>query len=410
MSKLIQQINNSNKKTVKLSDVSLILPGFAFKSNDFKENGTALVKITEIQSPYVVLNKCSHVDETKYDPEKLKKYFLSMGEYVIAMTGATIGKVGRVITNEPLLLNQRVAVVRPKPEFCRRFIESKLTSPSFQSYIKSIASGSSAQANISGDDIGDFKFTLPDLIIQKQIASILNAYDAKIENNNKIIKNLESTAQAIFNEWFVNFKFPGYEKVKMVESKLGKIPEGWDFGSVRSIFEINPSTKILEGSDVPYVEMRDLSESDMTFSFDQTRKPINGSKFKNHDTLIARITPCLENGKTGYVNCLKEEEAGAGSTEFIVLRPKEPAFREFSYLLARSKPFRDFAIGRMIGSSGRQRVSGDDIGRFEFSKPDSTIINKFHKTISPMFALVKEYTKENISLESQRDKLLTKLI
>ena len=108
MSKLLEQINSSKKELVKLSDVAVVVPGFAFKSKDFSDDGVALVKITEIQSPYVVLDRCSRVDTTKYDSKKLKKYFLNEGEFVIAMTGASIVKVGKVISNEPLLLNQRV--------------------------------------------------------------------------------------------------------------------------------------------------------------------------------------------------------------------------------------------------------------------------------------------------------------
>ena len=409
MSKLLEQMNTATKKIIKLSDVAFVVPGFAFKSVDFNDNGIPLVKITEIQSPYVVLDKCSRVDASKYQKEKIEKFYLKKGEHVVAMTGATIGKVGEIITDELLLLNQRVAVVRPKPEACREYIESQLSSASFQSYIKSIAGGSSAQANISGDDIGDFKFSLPDLPIQKKIAEISSAYDEKIENNNKIIKNLEIIARTIFNEWFVNFRFLGYKKTKIVETEIGKIPEGWEIGNLSKIADINPSTTI-DTKVSPYVEMRDLSESGMYFRFEQKRQPTNGSRFKNHDTLVARITPCLENGKTGYVDCLEDNQVGSGSTEFIVLRPKSDYFKEFIYLLARSTQFRNFAIGRMVGSSGRQRVSADDLDRYKIILPNLLVIQSFHKIIFPNFEKIKTLSEENTKLKESRDRLLMKLI
>jgi len=329
---------------------------------------------------------------------------LNKDDIIISARG-TVGALAQL--THPMAFNQSCYGIRAKSELDQSYLFyllkssiPKLTQIVHGAVFDTITKDSFEQINVS----------IPSLSIQKKIASILSAYDAKIENNNKIIKNLEATAQTIFNEWFVNFKFPAYEKVKMVESEMGEIPEGWEFGSVKNIFEINPPTKVAEIVDVPYVEMRDLSESNMTFCFEQKRKPTNGSRFKNHDTLMARITPCLENGKTGYVNCLEDMEVGVGSTEFLVLRPKKFSFREFTYVLARNATFRSFAIGRMIGSSGRQRVSGEDIGRYQFVKPISNVIDKFHEIIAPMFNLVKAYSEENISLKSRRDQLLAKLI
>lgn len=270
--------------------------------------------------------------------------------------------------------------------------------------------GDSAVPGLSRDTVYSISVDTPTEITQKKIASILSVYDAKIENNNLIIKELEAMAQTLFSEWFVSLRFQGYENVKFVDSEIGEIPEEWSFGSVLEIFDVNPQTKVINTTDVPYVEMRDLSESNMTFMFDQKRKPVAGSRFKNHDTLVARITPCLENGKTGYVNCLADAEVGVGSTEFLVFRPKEVEFREFTYLLARSAIFRSFAIGRMIGSSGRQRVSGDDIAMYQFLKPNASVIKEFHRIAAPMFDLIKLCANENETLKSNKDLLLATLI
>ena len=73
----------------------------------------------------------------------------------------------------------------------------------------------------------------PPLLLQHKIASILSAYDDLIENNTRRIKILEEMAQIIYNEWFVKFRFPGHENVKMVESELGMIPEGWEVKKLR---------------------------------------------------------------------------------------------------------------------------------------------------------------------------------
>jgi len=97
--------------------------------------------------------------------------------------------------------------------------------------------GDSAVPGLSRDTIYSLQVDAPNLPTQKKIAEILSAYDVKIENNNKIIKNLEATAQNIFNEWFINFRFPGHEKANMVESEMGEIPEEWEVKPLDEIAE-----------------------------------------------------------------------------------------------------------------------------------------------------------------------------
>src|SRR5579863_10279732 len=95
----------------------------------------------------------------------------------------------------------------------------------------------------------------------------------------------------------------------------------------------------------------------------------SGTRFMNGDTLVARITPCLENGKTAFVDFLEDGQVGWGSTEYIVLRPKSPIPAEYAYFVARSDTFRNFAITNMTGTSGRQRVSGSSFEHFNLVMP-----------------------------------------
>src|SRR3989344_9147721 len=91
---------------------------------------------------------------------------------------------------------------------------------------------------VTKDSFEQVGVSVPNLLTQKKIAEILSAYDSKIENNNKIIKNLEATARAIFDEWFVNFRFPGHEKVKMVEREMGEIPSGGRVGKIKDLIRV----------------------------------------------------------------------------------------------------------------------------------------------------------------------------
>ena len=133
-------------------------------------------------------------------------------------------------------------------------------------------------------------------------------------------------------------------------------------------------------------------------------------RFVNGDTLVARITPCLENGKTAYVDFLKDGQVGWGSTEYIVLRPKSPLPNEYAYCLARSVEFRDFAIQSMTGSSGRQRVPAESLSHFRTVAAPKPIGELFGRLIKPLFARTSAATKEGRALAALRDMLLPKLI
>lgn len=143
-------------------------------------------------------------------------------------------------------------------------------------------------------------------------------------------------------------------------------------GKISEIIDFNPTRAVKRGQVAPFIDMASLPTSDRCVSEIGHREFIGGgAKFKNGDTLFARITPCLENGKTAKVSGLPDGVSAHGSTEFIVMSAKEPDYDEnFVYYLARLPEFRSFAISHMEGTSGRQRVSWQALERFEFSFPE----------------------------------------
>lgn len=138
------------------------------------------------------------------------------------------------------------------------------------------------------------------------------------------------------------------------------------------IAQINPKRRVSKGVSVPFVDMaalpqnfRDINPNDVVVRVAKGA----GAHFQNGDTLVARITPCLENGKTVQVRCLDSDVVGEGSTEFIVLCGIDRADDNYVYYLCRDPAFREYAIGRMEGTSGRQRVSWQSIAAYEFAFP-----------------------------------------
>ena len=141
------------------------------------------------------------------------------------------------------------------------------------------------------------------------------------------------------------------------------------------------------------------------------REFASGTKFRNGDTLLARITPCLENGKTAYMQSLADNEVGWGSTEFIVMRTKSGVPSTFAYLLARHPQFREHAIKSMTGTSGRQRVQSDSLLRYNVAVPSSREIwQAFGHMTEPLFALIKANEEEILTLTMLKNTLLPKLM
>ncbi|TKA94576.1 restriction endonuclease subunit S [Cereibacter changlensis] len=251
---------------------------------------------------------------------------------------------------------------------------------------------------------------LPSLPTQKRIAAILSAYDDLIENNTRRITILEEMARRLYEEWFVHFRFPGHEAAEFRTSDAGDTPAGWPISRLEDLVQINPRTSVPSDGFKPFVPMGSLSETNMVVGPVEQREGNSGTKFQNNDTLVARITPCLENGKTGFVDFLTgDQPVGFGSTEFIVLRPAVLG-RCAIYCLARSHAFRDVAIKSMSGSEGRQRVQPDSVKAFLVARPPTTLLDRFEDFAWPCFQQVSALAKKNANLRAQRDMLLPKLI
>ncbi|MGB0513724.1 MAG: restriction endonuclease subunit S, partial [Wenzhouxiangellaceae bacterium] len=200
-------------------------------------------------------------------------------------------------------------------------------------------------------------------------------------------------------------RFPGYRDTCFVKG----VPKDWTLARLSELVQLNPRESVRKDETAPYVGMDKLSTNSMYFEYSESRMGTSGSKFRNRDTLMPRITPCLENGKRGFVSCLEDDQVGIGSTEFIVFREKVlPA--EFIYLLSCNASFRQHAELSMTGASGRQRVQQDCFDYFFVAMPSTEILKKFVEMTRPLFLLVAQLSASNANLVKTRDLLLPRLI
>lgn len=267
----------------------------------------------------------------------------------------------------------------------------------------------------------------PPLPEQRAIAHILGTLDDKIECNRRMNETLEAMARAIFKDWFVDFgpvraKAEGRQPEGMSaelaalfpdsfhDAENAFIPVGWQVVPLADLVAFNPRESLRKGEKATYAEMADLPIHSCCVANFRLREFTSGTKFRRGDTLLARITPCLENGKTAFVHFLAEGEVGWGSTEFIVFRAKKGIPEEFCYILAREEIFRDFAIKSMTGSSGRQRVQAESLASYSIASPQPSVWRAFGEIVQPWFRMIFANTVQSQTLAQLRDTLLPKLI
>ncbi len=180
-----------------------------------------------------------------------------------------------------------------------------------------------------------------------------------------------------------------------------EIPEDWEICPFSEVVTLNPYRKLKKGAVAKKVSMQNLQESRKKIAGYEIAKFKGGAKFKNKDTLMARITPCLENGKTSYVDILDKDEIGFGSTEFNVLCGKDgKTIDEFVYYLSRSPFVRAEVINSMVGTSGRQRVQNDIFDNLLISVPSVHEQKSIAKILSDLDSKIELNRKMNKTLEA----------
>lgn len=245
--------------------------------------------------------------------------------------------------------------------------------PEFDREAAFIAVGG-VRGSMPWEEFARIKVRVPSLERQREIVDAYKAVNERIRIKQKLNDNLEATAQAYFDSLF----FPSVE------------PDC----TLADIAEVNPVRQLKKGEEARCFDMATLPTNGCIPTGDEI-KPYNGGvRFINGDTLIARITPCLENGKAAYINLLGDGEVAFGSTEYIVFAAKDTMPSSFYYFLIRNSHFVTFALQFMNGSSGRQRVSGEELASFPLVKPSDENLKAFDKVGAMVLAQMKENTDE----------------
>jgi type I restriction enzyme S subunit len=234
-------------EVVKLGDYCKVFSGFAFKSTDFVKEGVLVVKIGNIQNGTVVID-----NRTNYFPKEkiignIKKFILKKGEIIIAMTGATTGKVGVVPKeHENSLLNQRVGKFdifsrELDNNFFRYFsITNEFQGKVLDNILKS------AQGNVSPKQIKNINISLPPLPEQQKIAYILSTVQTAQEKTENYINSLKELKKSAMKHLFTYgaVSFEDIDKVELKETEIGMMPKGWGVNSIGNLFDVQQGKQL----------------------------------------------------------------------------------------------------------------------------------------------------------------------
>ena len=338
----------------------------------------------------VSIDKCFIKSVANTNGTDLSKYkIIRKNDFAVSlMQVSRDGKipVARLEEYEEAIMSPAYPIFRVKDKnvILPEYLEMWFKRPEFDREAAFIAVGG-VRGSMPWEEFAKMKLPVPPIEKQRKIVNAYKIVTDRIALKQKINDNLEATAQAYFDSLFFDESEPNC--------------------TLADIALVNPVRPLAKGVEARYFEMATLPTNGCIPTGDFI-KPYNGGvRFINGDTLIARITPCLENGKAAYINILEDNEVAFGSTEYIVFASKGNMPSSFYYFLIRNAKFVTFALQFMNGSSGRQRVSGEELASFPLCRPSCENLEAFDKVAS----LVLEQMKDN-TYEIQKLKQLQEVI
>jgi type I restriction enzyme S subunit len=288
----------------------------------------------------------------------------------------------------------------------KKFLFFLLNLDRVRAQIKGSATGATVK-HTAPDRICAVLAPIPPISTQRRIAAILSAYDDLIENNTRRIAILEEMARRIYEEWFVRFHFPGHEKVRMVESELGLVPEGWETGTLSDILDnVRQATRPGEHlSSRRYVPIDCIAKRSLVLP--ETR-PITEAQsslvlFERDDILFGAMRPYFH--KVAIAPC-----AGVTRTTCFVLRPRKLQLSAFATMAMFSDSVVAYASAHTQGATIPYAVWDGSLANYKVVIPPDSLVEMFEESVSPMLVWLRQAMFKQENLRTTRDLLLPKLI
>jgi type I restriction enzyme S subunit len=390
--------------------------GYPFRSQRYTDDPTG-VRLLRGDN---IVQGCLRWDGVKRWPsDNVKdyiKYFLVTGDVVVAMDRPWIEaglKYAWISERDlPCMLVQRVARLRGTNGLRTSFLRYLIGHRAFTDYVKGIWTGV-AVPHISESQIRAFPITLPPIAVQEQIVNILCAYDELIENNIRRVKVLEEMAQRICREWFVNFRFPGHERFKMVESEVGPIPMGWRAGLLREMCESidygHTASAVAEPIGPKFLRITDIVPDTIDWPSvpycPQPDRSPQKYRLLEGDIVVART-----GATTGYAKRLNKRHPESIFASYLVrLRLKSEHSNSMVGLLVESDDYKRF-IRANLGGAAQPQANAQILSSKPVAIPPSKLQAEFSAIVEPWLDQKEILQIKNTILRQTRDLLLPKLI
>lgn len=381
------------------------------RSPKLKQNGIPMIKAKHLKYGQIDFVNCDYISYEDYLKGR-KRARPEKNNILISNIGSSLGATALVETDIEFNIKNVVLIKPDSKVIDYRYLYYYLSSEKFQQYIWQIISGT-AQPFIGLNTLRNIMILYEsNLQIQKNIAAILSEYDNKIRNNTRRIKILEEIAQLIYSEWFVNFRFPGYENVRMVESKLGMIPDNWEVSTLSQL-----CSKVVDGTHYSpkpqkngyyLVKGQDIVDGFIDFSKcyyitqEEHQKVMRRSRPEKDDIIFSNI------GTLGST-VLVDEELEFSIKNVALFKPMNVFYSRYIYLTCSSADILEPLLQKAGGSS-QKFFSLKFLRGLEILKPSQSILERFYNVIEPLIKKRNILHRENMVLKSTRDLLLTKFI
>ena len=405
----------NKKKVQELIDEEIIFPPMDGnhgekhpKTSDYVDDGIPFILVPDLVDGLVDLEHCNHISKAQADT--LSKGISITGD-VLFTHKATIGKVAIVDTrdNEYIILTPQVTYYRVKnPDVLdNRYLYYYFKSNYFQYIFKLYASSGGTRDYLGIVAQRKLPIILPDISVQKYIVSILVPYDDLIANNNKRIKILEQMAENLYKEWFVRFRFPGYETAEFVDG----VPNGWYRVPLKQLGEIvtgkTPSMEVEDnfGDEILFVKTPDMHGN--MFVSNTGEKLSNKGHMTQPKKMIPELSIMVSCIGTGGIVSINTKKCHTNQQiNSIIL--KYNFYLEWAYFTCCE--LRE--IIEMFGATGTTMTNLSK-GKFEKLKilmPKDEVICSFHEVADPIFENILRLQELNQNLTKQRDLLLPRLM
>ena len=401
----------------RLEDICDVINGGSWSQEEYISEGVKVIKVSNLINDGIDESNMSFLpieSLSVYEKNILKSYDL-----VVTTVGShpqlKASAAGRGFIISPVyegaLLNQNSVCIRTKNDkvLYKRFLGYIGRSDDFRHYIQQTGRGAANQMRIPISNIKSFELSLPPLPTQKRIASILSAYDDLIENNLKRIKLLEETAQNIYKEWFVNFRFPNYEHTP-INQETG-LPEGWEvntisqFGTVITGKTPSTSNENFYGGKIPFVKTPDMHDAPYVIET-SIYLSNEGAESQNNKFLPKNsvMVSCI--GTAGVVSLTSEN---CQTNQQINSVKFDQEFKSF-YFFCFAKGLKTLLEG--LGSNGATmvNVNKSKFENIEIVIPRENLLCDYHSLVNPIFNQILVLQVDNQKLKEARDILLPRLM